>query len=52
MHTGFSDRNSDPKLCVVSIANNGVPIFFVEKCENVCAKASHIFNKKYQLFAL
>ena len=23
MHTGFSDRNSDPKLCVVSIANNG-----------------------------
>ena len=21
--TGFSDRNSDPKLCAVSIANNG-----------------------------
>ena len=23
MRTGFSDRNSDPKLCAVSIANNG-----------------------------
>ena len=24
MHTDFSDRNSDPRLCAVSIANNGI----------------------------
>ena len=24
--TGFSDRNSDPKLCAVSIANNGISL--------------------------
>ena len=29
--TGFSDRNSDPKLCAVSMANHGINITQTKK---------------------
>ena len=31
--TGFSDRNSEPKLCAISIANNG--IHFLHKVQRM-----------------
>ena len=38
MRTGFSDRNSGPKLCVVSIANDGKSV--------LCNSAINVFTAK------